>query len=267
MRRASACGRRSCSRQTTAPGAARAVPRAPTPDDDRRHVSVEVDRDGPTAGAGSRRGCATLSLRAQRLSRPGGVLRPQRCSATRELDAAGSTPGSRWPREALILPAATFADVRRQVVGVAAAPRPAARAAGQHLKRGLLLYGPPGVGKTHTVRYLVGELTGTTVVELTRRHAARDHGGLLDRPLAAAGDDRGRGRRPDRRAARPLRRRDARCCSPCSTRWTASTRTPTWSSCSPPTGPTCSSRRSRRDPAGSTRPCTSTCRTRRPGVA
>ena len=40
-------------------------------------------------------------------------------------------------------------------------------AAGQHLKRGLLLYGPPGVGKTHTVRYLIGQLTDTTVVQLT----------------------------------------------------------------------------------------------------
>jgi ATP-dependent 26S proteasome regulatory subunit len=39
-------------------------------------------------------------------------------------------------------------------------------AAGQHLKRGLLLYGPPGVGKTHTVRYLMGELTETTIVLL-----------------------------------------------------------------------------------------------------
>ncbi len=66
----------------------------------------------------------------------------------------------------LILPPATFADVRRQVVGVARA-RERLRAAGQHLKRGVLLYGPPGVGKTHTVRYLVGQLTGTTVVELT----------------------------------------------------------------------------------------------------
>jgi hypothetical protein len=67
---------------------------------------------------------------------------------------------------ALILPANTFEDVRRQVVGVAR-NRERLRASGQHLKRGLLLYGPPGVGKTHTVRYLIGELSGTTIVELT----------------------------------------------------------------------------------------------------
>ena len=66
----------------------------------------------------------------------------------------------------LILPAETFDDVRRQVVGVAR-HRDRLRAAGQHLKRGLLLYGPPGVGKTHTVRFLVGELTGTTIVQLS----------------------------------------------------------------------------------------------------
>jgi len=68
--------------------------------------------------------------------------------------------------EELILPVATFNDLRRQVVGVA---RNSARlrAAGQHLKRGLLLYGPPGAGKTHSVRYLISELVGTTVVELT----------------------------------------------------------------------------------------------------
>jgi ATPase family associated with various cellular activities (AAA) len=66
----------------------------------------------------------------------------------------------------LILPANTFEDVRRQVVGVAR-NRDRLRASGQHLKRGLLLYGPPGVGKTHTVRYLLGELADTTIVELT----------------------------------------------------------------------------------------------------
>ena len=66
----------------------------------------------------------------------------------------------------LVLPLETFADLRRQVLGVAR-NRDRLRAAKQHLKRGLLVYGPPGVGKTHTVRYLIGELTDTTVVELT----------------------------------------------------------------------------------------------------
>jgi ATP-dependent 26S proteasome regulatory subunit len=68
--------------------------------------------------------------------------------------------------EELILPAETFADIERQVVGVAR-HRDVLRAAGQHLKRGLLLYGPPGVGKTHTVRYLTSQLRDTTIVQLS----------------------------------------------------------------------------------------------------
>ena len=75
-------------------------------------------------------------------------------------------------QDELILPAATFDDVRRQVVGVAR-HREALRSAGQHLKRGLLLYGPPGVGKTHTVRYLVGELADTTIVQLAATPSTR----------------------------------------------------------------------------------------------
>ncbi len=65
----------------------------------------------------------------------------------------------------LILPAETVDAISRQVVGVAQ-HRAQLLAAGQHLKRGLLLYGPPGVGKTHTVRYLMSQLTGTTIVLL-----------------------------------------------------------------------------------------------------
>ena len=66
----------------------------------------------------------------------------------------------------VILPTDTLATIRRQVVGVAE-QRERLLAARQHLKRGLLLYGPPGVGKTHTLRYLVSQLTDLTIVELT----------------------------------------------------------------------------------------------------
>jgi hypothetical protein len=66
----------------------------------------------------------------------------------------------------LILASETLAEIQRQVVEVAR-HKERLLAAGQHLKRGLLLYGPPGVGKTHTVRYLTGSLAGTTVLQLT----------------------------------------------------------------------------------------------------
>jgi hypothetical protein len=66
----------------------------------------------------------------------------------------------------LILAPETLAEIQRQVVEVAR-HKDRLLAAGQHLKRGLLLYGPPGVGKTHTVRYLTSSLVGTTVLQLT----------------------------------------------------------------------------------------------------
>jgi hypothetical protein len=66
----------------------------------------------------------------------------------------------------LVLAPETLTEVERQVVEVAR-QRERLLAAGQHLKRGLLLYGPPGVGKTHTVRYLTSRLVDTTVVQLT----------------------------------------------------------------------------------------------------
>jgi hypothetical protein len=72
----------------------------------------------------------------------------------------------RLAREQLVLPEDALTAVERQVLEVAAL-RDRLRAAGQHLKRGLLLYGPPGTGKTHTVRYLLGRLEGATAVVLS----------------------------------------------------------------------------------------------------
>jgi AAA+ superfamily predicted ATPase len=138
--------------------------RCPDPEQGRERMTVEVLASREGAGAEIAARLVDLAIehnvyRRQVISfghtmfgRPGSILRFHH----REPMTAAE----------LILPTETFDDVRRQVVGVAR-HRERLRSAGQHLKRGLLLYGPPGVGKTHTVRYLVGELSDTTIVQLS----------------------------------------------------------------------------------------------------
>jgi hypothetical protein len=63
----------------------------------------------------------------------------------------------------VILPAGVLQSIEQHVV-LASSRASRLRAAGQHVKRGLLLHGPPGTGKTHTVRYLMSRLTGCTVI-------------------------------------------------------------------------------------------------------
>jgi MoxR-like ATPase len=71
-------------------------------------------------------------------------------------------------RDDVVLPETVLSRVERHALGVAA-HRDALLEAGQHLKRGLLLFGPPGTGKTHTTRYLIGQLRGYTRLVLTGR--------------------------------------------------------------------------------------------------
>jgi SpoVK/Ycf46/Vps4 family AAA+-type ATPase len=71
-------------------------------------------------------------------------------------------------REDVVLPEAVLHRIERHTLDVAA-QRDALLAAGQHLKRGLLLFGPPGTGKTHTTRYVVQHLPGATVLLLSGR--------------------------------------------------------------------------------------------------
>ncbi|WP_322936317.1 ATP-binding protein [Nocardioides bizhenqiangii] len=137
---------------------------APDPESGSMAVSVEIISTRPAAAE-------QLARRLRELALELNVYRGQVVSFGRSMfGERGSLLRIRerptMAADELILPDTTFEDLRRQVVGVA---RNSARlrAAGQHLKRGLLLYGPPGVGKTHSVRYLISELVGTTVVELT----------------------------------------------------------------------------------------------------
>jgi hypothetical protein len=112
-----------------------------------------------------------VAAEIRRLAGVHNVFRKQVLSFGREVFGHGETLLSFHRRPVmdvgqLIMPEQTLAAVQRQVVDVAR-HKERLLAAGQHLKRGLLLYGPPGVGKTHTVRYLIGSLTDTTVISLT----------------------------------------------------------------------------------------------------
>ncbi|GAA1994579.1 AAA family ATPase [Microbacterium pumilum] len=98
------------------------------------------------------------------------VLRGQVLSFTPTQFGRGDAGATFLPRPEvaasdIILADGVLDEVVRHVVGIGE-HRDLLRAAGQHLKRGVLLYGPPGTGKTLTVRHLLATTEGTTVVLL-----------------------------------------------------------------------------------------------------
>jgi hypothetical protein len=86
----------------------------------------------------------------------------------------------RISRQGIILPAGLLERIERQTVRFGRHSE-RLRAAGRHLKRGLLLHGAPGTGKTLTAMYLAGEMQGRTVLLLTGRGL-----GLIEQSCALA---------------------------------------------------------------------------------
>ena len=138
--------------------------RGPEPETGLPDTTVQVVSTDPGAAA-----LAAAEIRAAAMAQ--NVFRGQVLSFGAEVFGHGQTllQFHRRPTlgaDQLVLAADSLAEVQRQVVEVAR-HKEQLLAAGQHLKRGVLLYGPPGVGKTHTVRYLTSTLAGTTVIQLT----------------------------------------------------------------------------------------------------
>lgn len=125
---------------------------------------------GPTSAAAD---AALAEIR--RLALAGSVFRGQVLSFGPELlgPGWGTAPLTfleRQPilRSEVILPAGLLADIERQVLGVARHSR-RLLASGQHLRRGVLLHGAPGTGKTHTVSFLLGQMPDVTAVVISGR--------------------------------------------------------------------------------------------------
>jgi hypothetical protein len=76
------------------------------------------------------------------------------------------------PASDVILPEGLLQKVADHTVGIAT-HRASLRDHGQHLKRGILLYGRPGTGKTHTVRHLLSLGEGSTAILLSGGSLAR----------------------------------------------------------------------------------------------
>jgi hypothetical protein len=127
------------------------------------HCSLEVLAADPASGTATRDEIGRL-IRAHNAFR--GQVLSFSVSEHHGNELVSFLPRPAVAAEEVVLPNGVLEAIEQHIVGIGDLSRELLDA-GQHLKRGLLLHGPPGTGKTHTVRYLTGRLTATTVVLLT----------------------------------------------------------------------------------------------------
>ena len=75
-------------------------------------------------------------------------------------------------REEVVLPGETLAMLERNVMRFVR-QRDALSQRGQSTKKGVLFHGPPGNGKTHTIRYILAELKGHTALLISAEQVTK----------------------------------------------------------------------------------------------
>ncbi|GAA0994250.1 AAA family ATPase [Subtercola frigoramans] len=139
------------------------IQRAANPQFGRNEAELEIM-------AGSARLVTEFLAELRRLMIEHSVLRRQVLSfvGSQFGGSAGVTflPRPAVTADSIILPEGVLETVVEHVVGIGE-QRDTLLASGQHLKRGVLLFGPPGTGKTLTVRHLLSRTPDITAVLLT----------------------------------------------------------------------------------------------------
>jgi hypothetical protein len=107
--------------------------------------------------------------RLSRLTRHGKAFRGHVLSVEQDCQRQLSVRFHQLPpvqRDEIILPDAVIRRIERQALGFSQ-HADKLRAAGRHLKRGILLHGAPGTGKTLSAMYLAAQMPGRTVLIIT----------------------------------------------------------------------------------------------------